>query len=64
MNWQRMIQTPIYQNFGKRVALDPEHFSLGWIALKDVGLYKETAMQVESQAPLAHLLHNLLVVKK
>ncbi len=36
-----------------------EHFSQGalsWIPLKDLGLFQEAAIQVESQAALAHFL--------
>jgi 3-hydroxyisobutyrate dehydrogenase-like beta-hydroxyacid dehydrogenase len=60
---QTLFPIPVYQSFGKRIALDPEHFSFGWIALKDVGLFNEATMQKESQAPLAHFLHDLLVTK-
>jgi 3-hydroxyisobutyrate dehydrogenase-like beta-hydroxyacid dehydrogenase len=57
---QTLFPIPIYQTFGKLIALDPEHSSFGWIALKDVGLFNEAAIQEESQAPLAHCLHDLL----
>jgi len=35
-------------------------FSQSKIPLKDVGLFKKTAQQVESPTPIASLLHDLL----
>jgi 3-hydroxyisobutyrate dehydrogenase-like beta-hydroxyacid dehydrogenase len=58
---QTIFPISIYQHFGKQLALNPDLFSGSWIALKDVGLFEETARQEESLAPLAHLLHSLLV---
>lgn len=58
---QTLFPISVYQNFGKRLALNPEYLASSWIALKDIGLFKEATMQVESQAPLAHLFHDLLV---
>src|SRR2546425_3671553 len=60
---QTLFSAPIYQSYGKRIAENPEyyaHHSRGPIPLKDVNLFKETASQVESPTPLAHLLHNIL----
>lgn len=62
---QTLFPIAIYQHAGKQIALDPEHFAMrrSWIALKDVGLFNEATIQAESQAPLAHLLHDLLATK-
>ena len=60
---QTIYPISIYQHFGKQLALNPDHVSRSWIALKDIGLFEETVSQEESQAPLAHLLHDLLVQK-
>jgi 3-hydroxyisobutyrate dehydrogenase-like beta-hydroxyacid dehydrogenase len=57
---QTLYPISIFQNFGRQLALNPDQPSGSWIALKDVGLFKETAAQAESQAPLAHLLYDLL----
>ncbi|MFL5661184.1 MAG: NAD(P)-dependent oxidoreductase [Ktedonobacteraceae bacterium] len=57
---QTLFSAPIYQSYGKVIALDPEHFSQGalsWIPLKDLGLFQDAATQVESQAALAHFLY-------
>jgi len=48
---QTLFSAPIYQSYGKVIALDPEHFSQGalsWIPLKDLGLFQDAATQVES----------------
>lgn len=62
---QTLFPIPIYQIFGKQMALNPEQFAgrRSWIALKDVGLFNEATTQAESQAPLAHFLHDLLATK-
>jgi 3-hydroxyisobutyrate dehydrogenase-like beta-hydroxyacid dehydrogenase len=57
---QTLFSAPIYKSYGKVIALDPEHFSQGalsWIPLKDLGLFQEAAIQVGSQAALAHFLY-------
>lgn len=57
---QTLFSAPIYQSYGKVIALDPEHFSQGalsWIPLKDLGLFQDAATQVGSQATLAHFLY-------
>jgi 3-hydroxyisobutyrate dehydrogenase-like beta-hydroxyacid dehydrogenase len=58
---QTIFPIAIYQHRGKQIALNPERVLRSWIALKDVGLFEETARQEGSQAPLTHLLHRLLV---
>lgn len=55
-----LFPAPIYQSYGKMIAEKTAPFSQNGIALKDVGLFKKTAQQVESPAPIAHLLDDLL----
>ena len=57
---QTLFPAPIYQNYGKRIAENTAPFSQNAIPLKDVGLFKQTAQQVESPTPIAGLLHDLL----
>ncbi len=57
---QTLFSAPIYQSYGKVIALDPEHFSQGalsWIPLKDLGLFQDAATNVGAQATLAHFLY-------
>lgn len=55
-----LFTAPIYQSYGKRIAENTTPFSQNAIPLKDVGLFKKTAQQVESPTPIASLLHDLL----
>ena len=55
-----LLPSPIYQSYGKRIAENTTPFSQNPIPLKDVGLFKKTAQQVESPTPIANLLHDLL----
>ncbi len=55
-----LFPAPIYQSYGKRIAEKAEPFSQNAIPLKDVGLFKKTAQQVESPTPIARLLSDLL----
>ena len=57
---QTVFPLYVYQHSGKQIALNPHYFAGYWIAVKDLGLFEETASQKESQAPLAHLVHSLL----
>jgi 3-hydroxyisobutyrate dehydrogenase-like beta-hydroxyacid dehydrogenase len=57
---QTLFPAPIYQNYSKRIAENRMPFSQNAIPLKDVGLFKKTAQQVESPTPIASLLHDLL----
>jgi len=57
---QTLFPAPIYQSYGKRIAENTAPFSQNAIPLKDVGLFKKTAQQVESPTPIASLLHDLL----
>ena len=55
-----LFTAPIYRNYGKRIAENTAPFSQNAIPLKDVGLFKQTAQQVDSPTPIASLLHDLL----
>jgi 3-hydroxyisobutyrate dehydrogenase-like beta-hydroxyacid dehydrogenase len=55
-----LFPTPIYQSYGKRIAENAAIFGQSPIPLKDVGLFKKTAQQVESPTPIASLLSDLL----
>jgi 3-hydroxyisobutyrate dehydrogenase-like beta-hydroxyacid dehydrogenase len=55
-----LFSAPIYQSYGKRIAQNAAPFNQSAIPLKDVGLFKKTAQQVESPTPVASLLYNLL----
>jgi len=55
-----LFPAPIYQSYGKRIAEKTAPFSQNAIPLKDVGLFKQTAQQVESPTPIARLLLDLL----
>ncbi len=59
---QTLFPAPIYQSYGKRIAENTKAapFSQSKIPLKDVGLFKTTAQQVESPTPIASLLYDLL----
>ncbi len=59
-----LFPAPIYQSYGKRIA---ESAAMGQTAvfqstipLKDIGLFKKTAQQVESSTPISSLLYDLL----
>lgn len=55
-----LLSAPIYQSYGKRIAGKAPIFGQSKIPLKDVGLFKQTAQQVESPTPIANLLSDLL----
>ena len=55
-----LFTAPIYQSYGRRIAEYMAPFSQTAIPLKDVGLFKKTAQQVESATPIANLLDDLL----
>ena len=57
---QTLFPAPIYQNYGKLIAENPEPFGDSEIPLKDVDLLRKTAQQVESPTPISSLLHDLL----
>ncbi|MHB8598796.1 MAG: NAD(P)-dependent oxidoreductase [Ktedonobacteraceae bacterium] len=55
-----LFPAPIYQSYGRRIAENTAPFSQNAMPLKDVGLFKKTAQQVESATPIASLLYDLL----
>ena len=55
-----LLDAPIYKSYGKRIAEGSAPFSQSPIPLKDVGLFKKTAQEVETPTPVANLLHELL----
>ena len=57
-----LFAAPIYQSYGKRIAEGATPFSPSGMAIpmKDVGLLLQTAQQVESPTPIAHLLSELM----
>ncbi|GHO84930.1 NAD(P)-dependent oxidoreductase [Dictyobacter formicarum] len=57
---QTLFPAPIYQSYGKRIAEITAPFTQNAIPLKDIGLFKKTAQQVESPTPIASLLDDLL----
>ena len=57
---QTLFPAPIYQSYGKRIAEKTALFGQSKIPLKDVGLFKKTAQQVESPTPIASHLYDLL----
>jgi 3-hydroxyisobutyrate dehydrogenase-like beta-hydroxyacid dehydrogenase len=57
---QTLFTAPIYQSYGKRIAEGNAPFGQSAIPLKDVGLFKKTAQQVESPTPIASLLSDLM----
>jgi 3-hydroxyisobutyrate dehydrogenase-like beta-hydroxyacid dehydrogenase len=57
---QTLFNAPIYKSYGKRIAEKSAPFSQSAIPLKDVGLFKKTAQQVESPTPVASLLNDLM----
>ena len=57
---QTLFTAPIYKNYGRRIAENTAPFSQNAIPLKDVGLFKKTAQQVDSPTPIANLVQDLL----
>ncbi len=55
-----LFPAPIYQSYGKMIAEKTLTFNVSKIGLKDLGLFQKTAQQVESPAPVAGLLYNLM----
>jgi 3-hydroxyisobutyrate dehydrogenase-like beta-hydroxyacid dehydrogenase len=55
-----LFPAPIYESYGKMIAEKTVPFTQSKIPLKDVGLFKKTAQQVESSTPIAGLLYDLL----
>jgi 3-hydroxyisobutyrate dehydrogenase-like beta-hydroxyacid dehydrogenase len=57
---QTLFPAPIYQSYGKLIAEKAAPLSQSDIPLKDAGLFKKTAQQVESPTPIANLLYDLM----
>ncbi|HTK06531.1 MAG TPA: NAD(P)-dependent oxidoreductase [Ktedonobacteraceae bacterium] len=57
---QTLFPAPIYQSYGKMIAEKTLPFSQSKIPLKDIGLFKKTAQQVESPTPISSFLYDLL----
>ena len=57
---QTLFPAPIYQSYGRMIAEKTATFSQSDIPLKDIGLFKKTAEQVASPAPISGLLLDLL----
>jgi 3-hydroxyisobutyrate dehydrogenase-like beta-hydroxyacid dehydrogenase len=57
---QTLFPAPIYQSYGKMIAEKTITFNQSAIPLKDSGLFRQTAQQVEAPTPLANLLYDLL----
>jgi 3-hydroxyisobutyrate dehydrogenase-like beta-hydroxyacid dehydrogenase len=57
---QTLFPAPIYQSYGKMIAEKTVSFSQSKIPLKDIGLFKNAAQQVEAPTPIASLLYDLL----
>ena len=55
-----LLPSPIYQRYGKRFAKRFVSSHGNSVSLKDVGIFKKTAQQVESPTPIANLLLDLL----
>ena len=55
-----LLDAPIYKSYGKRIAEGSVPFSQNAIPLKDTGLFKKTAQEVDSPTPVANLLYDLL----
>jgi 3-hydroxyisobutyrate dehydrogenase-like beta-hydroxyacid dehydrogenase len=55
-----LFPAPIFKNYGKRIIETNAPFSQSAIPLKDVGLFKKTAQQVESPTPIASFLEELM----
>ena len=61
---QTLFPSPIYQSYGKRIAetkdISQSSSSQSPIPLKDMGLFKRTAQQVDSPTPISSLLYEIL----
>jgi 3-hydroxyisobutyrate dehydrogenase-like beta-hydroxyacid dehydrogenase len=54
-----LLAAPIYQSYGKMI-VDKTPVTISGIPLKDIGLFKRTAAQVNAATPLADRLHEML----
>jgi 3-hydroxyisobutyrate dehydrogenase-like beta-hydroxyacid dehydrogenase len=57
---QTLFPAPIYERYGKMIVEKNATISQSKIALKDTGIFRKTAQQVESPTPVANLLYDLM----
>jgi 3-hydroxyisobutyrate dehydrogenase-like beta-hydroxyacid dehydrogenase len=57
---QTLFPSPIYQNYGRRIAEGNAPFGQSPIPLKDVGLFRSTAQDLAVSPPMADRLYDLL----
>jgi 3-hydroxyisobutyrate dehydrogenase-like beta-hydroxyacid dehydrogenase len=62
---QTLFNAPIYKRYGQIVVDKEDHlFTQNKIPLKDVGIFKKTAQQVDSPVPMSSLLYDLLSIEQ
>ncbi|WP_411343422.1 NAD(P)-dependent oxidoreductase [Paenibacillus sp. WLX1005] len=54
-----LFNTPIYQNYGKIMADQPDGFQMNWTALKDLDYFRKAHSKIDSQSELANVLYNM-----
>jgi len=57
---QTLFPAPIYKSYGKMIAEKTVTFSQSKIPLKDMGIFRKAAQQVESPTPIANLFYDLM----
>ncbi len=55
-----LFPAPIYQSYGKRLAEQAPLFNQSAIPIKDIGLFRHTAQQVNVPTPIANLLSDIM----
>ncbi len=55
-----LFPAPVYKNYGKRIVEKTALFGQSKIPQKDLGLFKQTAQQVDSPTPISSLLYDLI----
>ncbi|MGW8957685.1 NAD(P)-dependent oxidoreductase [Paenibacillus sp. NPDC055715] len=62
---QTLFNAPIYKRYGQMVVDKEAHlFTQNKIPLKDVGIFKKMAQQVDSPVPMSSLLYDLLSIEQ
>jgi 3-hydroxyisobutyrate dehydrogenase-like beta-hydroxyacid dehydrogenase len=61
---QTLFPAPIYQNYGRLIAQNPDELTTNWIGPKDVGLFREVAEQVGTRTDLSALLQERLKIAR
>jgi 3-hydroxyisobutyrate dehydrogenase-like beta-hydroxyacid dehydrogenase len=62
---QTLFNAPIYKRYGQIVVDKEDHlFTQNQIPMKDVGIFKKTAQQVDSPVPMSSLLYDLLSIEQ